>query len=718
MIKIEELERLLREDRIDEKNAFDVLRSISYIVNRSQDGVDSSVQALVLRVLDRRDKFHGLEDILNALIRHLGLYPYLDSSMLTVKDALARESHRPDVIIERPTGISADNIDVVDDIVFHRVQAEVFRRIISGENIVLSAPTSFGKSALIDALISSAIYRNIVVVVPTIALIDETRRRLAKIKGGYKIITHASQEIKHKNVFILTQERVIEFPGLPSIDLFVLDEFYKLDPREDSHRAMVLNHAFYKLFKMAKQFYLLGPSIQGVPEGFADRFDCHFVRTDYSTVVTELIHVKAKKGDEMGRLLQLCSEIDGPTLIFCASPSRARKIVRTLSEKVCDRKVGMSDAAEWVAANYHPEWTLVKGLRSGVGMHHGRMPRSLAQLCVKGFNEGSLPFLVCTSTLIEGVNTKAKNVVIFDNKIARQKYDYFTFNNIRGRSGRMFKHFVGNVYMFHNPPQECFPEVDVPLFSQDLEKTSDDLLIQIDDHDLKIKSRERVSVYHKQQYLDIDILRQNSGIDPSSQVEFAQDLTDNFLKFRSLAWKRFPNWEQLQYLCELIWKYFGPEAGRVGQVSSGKQLAYKLSQLKRKPLKSIMDDEVRSAEDPDDAIEGVLEFIRSWPQYRFPKLAMGVCRIYNYVAKRLGYDLLADYGYYCAEVENLFSDAALVALDEYGLPFQVAKRLESYLESDGSLDKALHRLKNLRVSELGWLTPFEKELVEDVRCSV
>jgi len=200
----------------------------------------------------------------------------------------------------------------------------------------------------------------------------------------------------------------------------------------------------------------------------------------------------------------------------------------------------MSDAAEWVAENYHPEWTLVKGLRSGVGMHHGRMPRSLAQLCVKGFNEGSLPFLVCTSTLIEGVNTKAKNVVIFDNKIARQKYDYFTFNNIRGRSGRMFKHFVGNVYMFHNPPQECFPEVDVPLFSQDLEKTSDDLLIQIDDHDLKIKSRERVSIYHKQQYLDIDTLRQNSGIDPSSQVEFAQDLTDNFLKFRSLAWKRVP----------------------------------------------------------------------------------------------------------------------------------------------------------------------------------
>src|SRR5690606_14851751 len=143
------------------------------------------------------------------------------------------------------------------------------------------------------------------------------------------------------------------------------------------------------------------------------------------------------------------------------------KIVETLSEKLDEPNAGMEDAAQWAGENYHPEWTLVKGLRNGIGMHHGRMPRALAQLCVKGFNEGSLPILVCTSTLIESVNTKVKNVIIFDNKIAKQKYDFFTFNFIRGRYGRMFKHFIGNVYVFHEPPQQELPLVDVPVFSQD-----------------------------------------------------------------------------------------------------------------------------------------------------------------------------------------------------------------------------------------------------------
>jgi replicative superfamily II helicase len=127
----------------------------------------------------------------------------------------------------------------------------------------------------------------------------------------------------------------------------------------------------------------------------------------------------------------------------------------------------MEEAADWVAANYDPEWTLSRALRVGIGMHHGRMPRALAQVVVKGFNLEVIDFLICTSTLIEGVNTKAKNVVIFDNKIATQKYDYFTFNNIRGRSGRMFEHFVGNVYLFHPEPQEDLPFVDIPVFTQD-----------------------------------------------------------------------------------------------------------------------------------------------------------------------------------------------------------------------------------------------------------
>ena len=269
------------------------------------------------------------------------------------------------------------------------------------------------------------------------------------------MVTHASQALSTQNVFIFTQERVVDYPKLPLLDLFVIDEFYKLNPLADKERAATLNHAFYKLSRNSRQFYLLGPNVRAIPPGFPERFRCQFFRTDYSTVVTELTQVTPPKGDELPELVRLCKKVDGPTLIFCASPAKARKIAKALLDGgFGGTGSGMEGAADWISSNYDPDWTLTRALRAGIGMHHGRMPRALGQVVVKGFNTEAIRFLICTSTLIEGVNTKAKNVIIFDNKIASQKYDYFTFNNIRGRSGRMFEHFVGNVYLFHPEPQE------------------------------------------------------------------------------------------------------------------------------------------------------------------------------------------------------------------------------------------------------------------------
>src|SRR5207248_5704561 len=109
---------------------------------------------------------------------------------------------------------------------------------------------------------------------------------------------------------------------------------------------------------------------------------------------------------------------------------------------------------------------------------------------VRAFNRDVLRFLVCTSTLIEGVNTKAKNVVIYDDKINKSRIDFFTFNNIKGRSGRMMQHFIGHVYLFHPPPEEELPLVDVPAFTQP-EGTPDSLLIQLDRDDLTALSKKQ-----------------------------------------------------------------------------------------------------------------------------------------------------------------------------------------------------------------------------------
>src|SRR5690606_11557907 len=102
--------------------------------------------------------------------------PYLDPESLSSGDLLAYEYHRAPAL-ERYS------------IVFHRPQAHIYRALARRESIVLSAPTSFGKSLLIDAIVATSMYNNILVVVPTLALIDETRRRLGKIAGGYSLIT-------------------------------------------------------------------------------------------------------------------------------------------------------------------------------------------------------------------------------------------------------------------------------------------------------------------------------------------------------------------------------------------------------------------------------------------------------------------------------------------------------------------------------------------------
>lgn len=704
-----ELIRSLRAERINPNNKFDLLKALCILANKSQQVHVPIVQELVLRALDKRKSFEPYGAIVDGLARQLGLFPYMDAKALGMRDALAREFHRPSNASDLQT-----NLDTDEGLIFHRAQSDVFRKLLDGKSIILSAPTSFGKSSIVDALIESLRFNNVVIVVPTIALIDETRRRLSKFRNTHKIITHASQDLQDRNVFVFTQERVVDYPKFPELDLFVLDEFYKLNPSVDQEPAATLNHAFYKLTKASKQFYLLGPNIQNVPDGFPERFSCEFIRTDYATVVTELERVRPAKNQEIPALLELCGRLKEPTLIFCASPMKARKVALALLEEgASNYGNGMPEAAQWVGENYHPDWTFSRALENGIGIHHGRMPRALAQFVVRGFNEGKLKLLICTSTLIEGVNTKAKNVVIFDNKIAQKKYDYFTFNNIRGRSGRMFHHFVGKVFLFHQEPEQELPFVDIPVYSQDAKNTPESLLIQLSEADLIDASQRRMEPYKSQSILNIGVMRENIGIEPRQQLLLATHLRQNQGLIQKLAWSSYPTYEQLEDVCLLVWEYFVESNQRQGGVSSGKQLAFRLNQLRSTTIVDLIAAQVNKADSADDAVEEVLDFVRQWPQFRFPRLAMGLCRIQASLAEE--YRLpKSDYTFFISQVENLFSDPSLMALDEYGIPFPLAKKLEYHLASEGKLDGALLRLKRLDLRKVS-LSPFEISLISDSR---
>jgi len=663
---------------------------------------------LVLRALEHREAFTETQPILSSLVRETGLFPYLDDPELSVRDILALEFHRPEAL---------------EDIIFHQEQAPIYHRLLAGNNVVLSAPTSFGKSKIIDAVIATGRFVNIVVIVPTLALLDETRRRLQKqFSAQYHVVGHPSQgPAEGRNIFIFTPERVVSYSeNFPKIDFFVLDEFYKIGGQsEEDRRVVALNEAFYLLYKKHKaQFYMLGPNIRAISEGASQRFNFEFISTDFQTVVADIVDVHAPTEDDRFReLISICRDTDEPTLIYCRSLLQVNSVAEALLASDARGVAHDTDAAaDWLSGEFHPDWILPRALRAGIAVHYGPLPRSIAHEMVRFFNGGRIQFLVCTSTLIEGVNTKAKNVIIFDNKIAREKLDYFTFNNIKGRSGRMFEHFVGRVFQFHEEPQPELPFVDFPLHSQ-ADNTPESLLIQIDDEDLEEQAKKRVGATVEGSPLPIYVLRENHGIEPKEQIALAEELLSDLRGYHALlSWSNLPKYKQLASCCDMIWDFWIGRA-RNG-VYSAKQLTLKLWQLRdHLPLAERIENELRgdpryAAKNPNEAVERILRFDRNWANFDFPQYLMALDRIQRYIFTQENMPC-GDYSYYASQVESLFLPELCAALDEYGIPATVASRCKFLHEAD-TLADALRQLSATNLSVLN-LHPYELELLESVR---
>ena len=712
-MKIAEIQSTLADPRQTRRSAFSILQSIARLLAENPE--NAQVQSLLIRALEFREEFESYSSLLNALLRETGLYPYTEPRMLSVRDRLAFEFHTPNSPLA-DTGM-----------VFHRVQAEVYWHLVEGENVILSAPTSFGKSLIIDALIDTSKYKRVAVVVPTIALIDETRKRLSRFFAKYKIVTHTSQspDPNKGTIFVLTQERVIERSDLEYLDLLVIDEFYKLDPGKNGDaRAAILNHAFYKLLKTTRQFYLLGPNIGAIPPDFLDRYKARLIVSDFATVASDVRRVPSagrKRHDREIQLVELASKVDGSTLIYCRSPNSVRQIARLL----VDHDVGpavpdLADAVEWVERNFHPEWIVAVALGRGIGVHHGRLPRALAQLQVRLFNSGKLKFLICTSTLIEGVNTAARHVIIYDNQVARKPIDYFTYRNIQGRSGRMFRHFVGTVHLFHDPPEPDLLKVDFPVFSQG-DGASDGLLVQIDDEDLHGEGVRRVEGIRRQTDLSMETIRANAHVEPKQQIELAKYLRVHFEELHPyLSWRGQPSNDQIYKVCELLFDTLLSGVDR-SAVRSDKQLALLLTKLQQLGPSNFIRDQAlasgpRAPRDPSVRVENALEFLRSWASFYFPRALTALDRIQCEVFQGMGLRI-GSYAAFAIRVENLMLPPAFAALDEYGLPLQLVGRLERVLPAGDDLDAVLDSLRQLDGSRHD-LTPFEAVWIEEVQRSL
>ena len=706
-MKKEELRNILKRNFSADTDRFQIIKEVEIFVVTEQ----SVGQEFVLRLLARIEDFQGMETLIQSLVRQVGLFPYLKEENLSLKDTIAYEVHRPSGFKE--------------NIVFHHIQAEVYYTLLRGENVVLSAPTSFGKSLIIDSIIASQKHSNIFIIVPTIALIDETRKRLSKFKDSYKIITHPSQSFSQRNIFILTQERAIEIIPDVNVDFFVIDEFYKLSPQKtDEERCHILNQVFYMLVKKDAQFYLLGPNIEKVTPSLLDNVKFKIIITDYKTVVSERHLVNLKNGENsIERLIELSCSLDDPTLIFCQSPASANKVAQAFfNSKKFERTDENQNLANWLRSNYHSQWILPYCLEYGIGIHHGKIPRAIAQKCIKLFNEGKIRYLICTSTLIEGVNTKAKNVIVYDNKIANTKFDHFTFNNICGRSGRMFSHFIGHIYLFHEPPFAELPLVDFPIFSR-TDDAPEKLLINVDVEDLNESSKRKLKKYFEQDVLSQETLKKNSYIDLDKQLQLACFIQSSLNRIHSLMkWEQYPSNEQLKLACQLIWMSFVSPNSRIYGVSSGKQLHFRLNQFRAaRSIKNFITtiinaENARTPESINSAIELAFDIQRHWINYLFPRYLMSLGDIANDIFRKNNLPL-CDYSYFASLVECYFMSPYVIPMDEYGLPIQISKRIGDIINISPDMDEALKQLSNFTPTQ-ELFSDIEREFIEEFKAYI
>lgn len=451
-------------------------------------------------------------------------------------------------------------------------QKEVIDKFMSLEQkrILVSAPTSFGKTFLLREIIflNRERYRNILLLFPTIALLNENtesvNQLIQELKLEYKIINNVYSGIEdtEKHIFILTPERALKLladNANLSIDFFFFDEVYKIDEdfdrNEDSNekegeedvkqdngnRAKAFRIVLYLLAKSVKEYYLAGPylNLNQVKKGMQiflkdnniTPIQIEFEPTsrieidawkmksiEYHPVLGEIkkqlyAHAGPSTKEKVQGIVKYLQENRlGQAIFYCSTPSNSMKYTRDIIEAFSEEKEKKIpyDFIEHLKKKYNVKigkskdstmyWSLVQALENGIGIHHGKFPKYVQNEVLRLFNNGDCDYLFCTSTIIEGVNTNAKNVVIINNSVGNTTMTAFALKNIKGRAGRYYHHAMGRVFYTDSKQRQIenaddmqlnFQTYDThPILNADIDNASLDDLAE-ENRNIKVEREEK-----------------------------------------------------------------------------------------------------------------------------------------------------------------------------------------------------------------------------------
>lgn len=448
--------------------------------------------------------YDGLSDLLYVILSRLGNFPAIslsgqrtESQPGTLPFPVALEA------VHRLEGNTVHILEGMPGIPLTDFQRTVWSALDEGASLGASAPTSAGKSFLLQAIIRrkwAAPHRpRVAYVVPTRALINQVSAELGEAlqKDGFKdteIITvplAAGQSIPADALFVMTQERlqlILTVHPDVAFDFVVVDEAQSVG---DGSRGVILISVLEELLRRnaQAQMFFACPNVSN-PEVFGRLFALRNYRHHRSrdvTVAQNLIHLDIPDSDPLridvslnrdGRRLLLGSlrleeEITtirqmtvrlshklgqgGQTLVYAGGPAECQTLATDLMrlERARIEAEGTSAPSEqraqlsaFVKEGVHPQYALADAVLAGVGFHYGAMPPPVRRAIEDAFREGDLKFLVSTSTLLHGLNLPARSLFL-----NRPRRDSVTplgavdFWNLAGRAGRLGKEFEGDVYL-------------------------------------------------------------------------------------------------------------------------------------------------------------------------------------------------------------------------------------------------------------------------------
>lgn len=466
----------LSENESDIKKAYDIVSRILELDTQH----DSNVIAACDLILSRIGNFPG-----RGLLRDK--YNNGESPSLNLSLALER--------------IGRETENTYNDITLTNFQCKLLNSLRKNNYLSVSAPTSAGKSFVLSLAVIDKIkaYEKecIVYVVPTRALISEVSNKFryeCKQAGLSKVIIRTAPEIIESNsieqglIYVLTQERLVSLLSNSygnsnfHINTLLIDEAHEI---QKGKRGIILQNAVeLALEKHPHMHVMFSSPLISNPEYFFSIFRWRkdgksFIET-ISPVTqnillvnqvknnTRAINVKLNNEDapidlgnynldfvlrdnrkvQKAKVAEFISRSGGAVIVFEDTPSNAEGVAINIAESLGDTSL-QDDYEEFVSSieeEMHEQYTLITCLRSGVAFHYGNMPSIIRNGIEYFFKRGDIKFIVCTSTLLQGVNLPAKHLILENPHSGDEPMSRADFLNLAGRAGRLKYEFHGNVW--------------------------------------------------------------------------------------------------------------------------------------------------------------------------------------------------------------------------------------------------------------------------------